>query len=115
VTKNSLLHSNGWYKPTVRMFKNLRTYLTGHRLLSEDNAPSYFLECLIYNVPDAAFGPTWQKTFVQAWNWLWQTAPVSEILCQNEQLLLFGTSTEQWQISGAYQLRVALRDLWNHW
>ena len=43
--KNS--QTNGNYKPTVRMFKNARSYLINHNSLSPGAAPSYFIECLL--------------------------------------------------------------------
>ena len=43
------------YKRTVRMFKNARNYAETHRRMSASLAPSYFVECLLYNAPDAAF------------------------------------------------------------
>lgn len=46
VDKHSPQRTNGWYKPTVRLFKNARTYLIDRNVISEDLAPSYFLECL---------------------------------------------------------------------
>lgn len=49
VNKNSEAQTDGWYKPTVRVFKNARTYLVDRGVISETVAPSYFLECLIYN------------------------------------------------------------------
>ncbi|MCK4822754.1 nucleotidyltransferase, partial [bacterium] len=70
VGKNSSSSTNGWYKPTVRIFKNARTYLIDHDVISEDLAPSYFLECLIYNVPDEKFGSNYQDTFRNVVNWL---------------------------------------------
>src|ERR1039458_2057293 len=35
-----------WYKPTVRVLKNLRNKLVENRSISKDTAPSYFLEGL---------------------------------------------------------------------
>ena len=43
------------YKRTVRMFKNARNYLDSIGRISADLAPSYFVECLLYNAPDSAF------------------------------------------------------------
>lgn len=47
VAKNGATVTNGWYKPTVRMFKNARTYLEDTRAISPALAPSYFLECAV--------------------------------------------------------------------
>ena len=114
VNKNSQSRTNGWYKPTVRCFKNARTYLVENREIDETLAPSYFLECLIYNVPDAKFGINYQNTFVNVINWLAE-ADFNDLVCQNEQLLLFGSIPEQWSIENANGLIQNLVRLWNNW
>ncbi len=114
VAKHSAGKTNGWYKPTVRIFKNARTYLVDHGSLSGGVAPSYFLECMVYNVPDGAFGKTFQDTFAAAWNWMRQ-AKASTFVCQNEQLPLFGNAPENWDALKANQLLDALKDLWENW
>jgi predicted nucleotidyltransferase len=112
VAKHS--RTNQWYKPTVRMFKNARTHLIDDGTISEDLAPSYFLECLLYNAPDAKFGRSFEDTFVEIFNWLWE-ARIDGLVCQNEELPLFGTSPEQWDALKAKQLLEALKELWENW
>ena len=114
VEKNSQQTTNGWYKPTVRVFKNARTYLIDQNFLSRDIAPSYFLECLIYNVHDNQFGQSYQETFCNAVNWLRGTN-LSGFMCQNGQTPLFGSSQEQWSTEQASQFLNAMADLWNNW
>lgn len=46
---------NGNYKETVRIFKNARDCLIRHDRLDEGDAPSYFIECLLYNVSAEKF------------------------------------------------------------
>lgn len=114
VVKNSEQRTNGWYKPVVRMFKNARTYLIDHHVVPEDVAPSYFLECLLYNCPDDLFGATYQTTFYRMLDWLWHANP-SSFVCQNEQLCLFGNTPEQWSVTDYQDLLRALIALWNGW
>lgn len=114
VRKNSERCTNGWYKPTVRILKNARTYLIDHNLLSEEVAPSYFLECLIYNVPDNQFGVSYGDTFCKVVNWLRKT-DLSAFICSNGQIQLFGSSPEQWSTEKATQFLNAMADLWNNW
>jgi hypothetical protein len=114
VEKNARLSINGWYKPSVRLFKNARTYLIDHNVIAKDLAPSYFLECLIYNVPDEEFGSNYQGTFCDVVNWL-AKADFDDFVCQNEQLLLFGNTPEQWSIGSANKLIQKLIKLWNDW
>ena len=106
--------TNQWYKPTIRMFKNARTYLIDRGEAPQNLAPSYFLESLLYNVPDSKFGGTFQDTFYSVINWLLE-ADLSEFRCQNEQLALFGNSPEQWSEEGARHFLERMVDLWNNW
>jgi predicted nucleotidyltransferase len=114
VNKNSQSKTNGWYKPTVRVFKNARTYLLENGVIAEALAPSYFLECLIYNVPDDKFETSYQNTFCNVVNWLVE-ADFNDLVCQNEQLLLFGQTPEQWSIQNAKRLTQKLVETWNNW
>ena len=107
-------NTNGWYKPTVRMFKNARTYLVDKGVIPADLAPSYFLECLLYNVPNDKFGPNLQSTFREVITWRLK-ADFSRFVCQNEQLPLFGNTPEQWSEDKARCFLEAMVELWKDW
>lgn len=113
VNKNAPSRTNGRYKPTVRLFKNARTHLVGRKVIPSDLAPSYFLECLLYNVPDTKFDGSFQDTFCNVVDWL-NRANFSQFVCQNEQLFLFGDSPEQWSEEKARTFLKAMVDLWNN-
>ena len=83
--------SREWFKPMVRILKNMRGRLVEDRLIQEGTAPSYFLEGLLYNVPDDKFGGRYGDTFVSAINWIIQ-ADRSKFVCANEQHSLLGDS-----------------------
>ena len=110
--KNS--RTSGWYKPTIRIFKNARTHLVKQGIISKELAPSYFLECLLYNVPDIKFTSNHQNTFCNVLNWLLE-ANMNGFVCQNEQLYLFGNTPEQWSSSDAQHFLNTLVSLWNNW
>jgi len=114
VRKNSDRHTDGLYKPAVRMFKNARSRLQEAGQLSASAAPSYFLECTLYNVPDAQFAGSSQDVYCSVVNWLNQ-ADMSGFVCQNEQLPLFGPTPEQWSLDQARGLVHGLAQLWNGW
>lgn len=99
--------SNKWYKPSVRMFKNIRNSIDG------DSTPSYFLECMLYNVPNTKFGISYGDTFCNVVNWLKET-DLSGFVCQNCQLSLYGSSQEQWSTTEARQFIGNLISLWNN-
>ncbi len=102
------------YKRTVRMFKNARNRLVSDGMISEDPAPSYFLECLVYNAPDSTFKASFQDTYSDIVNWMAQTN-FSQLKCQNGQQLLFGSLSEQWSEHDAKALVSGLVNLWNNW
>ena len=43
------------FRRTIRMFKAARNRLVDNGALDKDDAPSYFIECLLHNVPDHLF------------------------------------------------------------
>jgi hypothetical protein len=48
--KNS--RTKGRYKPTIRVFKNLRNSLADEGKITKENVSSYYIECLLSNIPD---------------------------------------------------------------
>ncbi len=56
---------------------------------SKDGAPSYFIECLLHNVPDHLFARKLAPTYVGILDWL-ETAKIEGFQCQNGQAPLFG-------------------------
>ena len=79
--------------------------------LARDDAPSYFIECLLYNVPDQLFKPKLALTYTGILSWL-ETARTKKFKCQNGRVLLFGRGLEQWTGDKARALVKALRELW---
>ncbi len=112
IQKHQYTHDR--YKPRLRMFKNIRTHLVDQGDMEKDVAPSYFLECLLYNVPNDKFASSFQDTFCDVVNWL---TPISleNFVCQNEQENLFGLTPEQWSQEKARIFIRSLIELWNNW
>ena len=112
--KNVDHRTNGWYKPTVRIFKNARNRLIDDNLLAGDDCPSYCVECLVYNAVDDCFGRTYQETYRRVLDYLW-VMPFNNFVSQNGIIPLFGTLPVQWNIDAATRLLNALRNLWANW
>jgi hypothetical protein len=106
--------TNNQYKPTVRVFKNIRNYLEENYHISDSLAPSYLLECLLYNVPNDKFIGNYRDVFCNILNWL-NKANLEAFVCQNEQLKLFGDTPEQWSIYDAERFIQKLIKLLNDW
>lgn len=110
--KNSEDRADGWYKPAVRMFKNARNRAIERGFLRDGVAPSYFVEGLLYNVPDTCFTSEMQETYAAVLYHLSQNA-IDGYRCQNGQLNLFGTASTQWNTVDANSFVQGLIRLWN--
>jgi hypothetical protein len=108
--------TSSWFKRTVRVMKNLRTKLVDDGLLDAGLAPSYFIEGLLYNVPNDHFHSDYQTCFMNAFNWIDSEADKTALVCANEQyyLLRDGYAT-CWPIADFEAFFKATRELWNDW
>ena len=102
------------FKRTIRMFKAARNRLVEKGSLTKDDAPSYFIECLLYNVPDTLFAPKLAPTYVAILDWL-KTVKLKDFQCQNGFVPLFGPGREQWSVKKARAFVKALQDMWDTW
>lgn len=106
--------TEGWLKPMIRIFKNMRNRLIDEGSIDHDIACSYYLEGLLYNVPKDKFGASYADTFCNNFNWLW-TSDRSKLVCANRQYLLLGNSNVQWTATKCDLFLNALLRLWNDW
>lgn len=121
VQKSNITHDN--FKKTVRMFKNARNHaVKKHILSSEDIAPSYFLECLIYNVPNIYFSGNESSIFVNVLKWLNNNKNnLANLKCQNGIQKLFGNpdtnsvTYNKWNTANAITFINKITYLWNNW
>jgi len=114
VSKNQNCNSN--YKPSVRIIKNMKSRLVSLNLISVTLAPSYFIECLMYNVANANFhSNTHSSRILNVMNTFYQytESDLREMVCQNRQRYLFGNSDQQWNISDCQSFIRNIINLWN--
>ncbi|MBA6418119.1 nucleotidyltransferase [Pseudomonas sp. 5Ae-yellow] len=108
--------SNQWLKPMVRVLKNIRSKLVDNGTLQPGIAPSYFLEGLLYNVPNDKFSSSYADAFVNAINWIQNEADKTKLVCANEQYyLLRSRAPNCWESADAEAFINASIDLWNTW
>ena len=96
------------------MFKAARSLLVDRGALTKDDAPSYFIECLLYNVPDHLFKRKRAPTYTGILDWV-KTAKLKDFQCQNGLVPLFGRQREQWTVAKAQAFVKAMQDLWDTW
>jgi hypothetical protein len=103
-------------KPMIRALKNLRGKLVDDGVIESGRAPSYYLEGLLYNVPDELFVTSLQQTFVNSVNWLQSDADKAKLLCAHElYYLLWDGSPTSWPRAHCDEFLSAATDLWNEW
>lgn len=113
VAKNQA--TNEWFKHIVRIFKNARQKLIEQGVLDVGVAPSYYLEGLLYNVPNDKFGTSYSDSLVQVINWLYE-ADRSTFVCANEQYtLLDGNADVTWNTKDCNAYLNGIIGLWKGW
>jgi hypothetical protein len=104
------------FKPIIRIFKNLRSKLIEDGIIAKGSAPSYYIEGLLWNVPDPEFVGDFQDITLSILKWLYDTPDRSEFLCANRQyyLLRDGFHTS-WPTADGENFINAAINLWNEW
>ena len=102
-------NTNGAFKETVRMFKNIKDDLIDNHVISKDIVSSYFIENLLYNVPITYFSGTYTDRFRSIVNHLcdqYSSGNVNGFTCANgiDQLI----SEENWRIEDLRLYLIAL-------
>jgi hypothetical protein len=116
VAKNK--RASEWYKPTVRIFKNFRNQLIDQRVIDDDLAPSYFVECLLYNVPEAKFGGSYVLTVAETLVFLAETCEKPEFqkfVTGSGLQWLFSNEQTSWNADSARTFIYALIRAYNTW
>jgi hypothetical protein len=106
--------TGGRFKQVIRVFKNARRHETAG--IEKENAPSYFLECLLYNVPNATFWAPLSDAYRSCLTWLTTNrGKFDGFQCQNGLVKLFGDAPDRWSTVAAEGLLRVLSDQWDTW
>ena len=115
--KNKKGNTRENFKPTVRVLKNIKASMIDKGYISKTLAPSYFLECLIYNSDNQNFrNSSYSEITVAIINQFdrdLDNGNMENYLVQNEQQQLFGTEDQQWDINDASTFVGQLIKFWN--
>ncbi len=102
-----------WYKPCVRILKNMRTKLVNDGELESGTAPSYFIEGLLYNAPNDKFGKNYVDTITDSINWLLK-ADRSDFVTPSGLHWLLKDRPECWPAANCDRFLKAIVKLWNN-
>jgi hypothetical protein len=118
-SKNSKENTNGNFKPSVRVLKNMKAAMVNKGYITKGLAPSYFLECLVYNSNNSNFlKSTFGEITVAIINQFHndnKDGTMASYLVQNEQRKLFGNDEQQWSITDATKFVTQLIKFWNEY
>lgn len=108
--------SLGRLKPVVRIFKNMRSRLVDDGEIESGTAPSYYIEGLLYNVPNEKFSRSYEDSVVNVLNWYLEDADKNELVCANEQYyLLRNASHVCWPPADCENFINSVVQLWSDW
>lgn len=104
--------TQSYFKPMVRIFKNMRNTMIKKGLLADRVAPSYFIEGMLYNVPNNKFGDTYQQTWINCFNHI-VTADRDQLVCANYMhWLVRDGSPTSWPVVNFNTFIAALKNYW---
>jgi hypothetical protein len=104
-----------YFKPMVRIFKNLRNRMVDDEDIAAGLAPSYYIEGMLWNVPNHLFGTSYEDTFVAAMNWL-LNCEKKKLACANDLFwLLRDDSAVCWNEKDFDAFLAAAAKCWKDW
>ena len=104
------------FKPLVRIFKNMRSRLVDEGVIEDGVAPSYYIEGLLYNVPNDQFVGSYEDMVQNILVWLHETVDKTKFVCANEQYYLLRDNEHVcWPIGNGQKLIDSVIKLWNEW
>lgn len=108
--------SSNWLKPMSRVFKNMRSRMVEDGLIKTGIAPSYYIEGLLYNVPNDKFTSSYESCVFNTLDWYRNNAVKKDLVCANEQYYLLRDGTHTcWPQANCDAFINAAITLWNEW
>jgi len=108
--------SSKWLKPMARVLKNMRNRMVEDGLISVDVAPSYYIEGLLYNVPNDKLTSSYEDCVVNTLNWYRYEAKRVDLVCANEQYYLLRDGSHTcWPQANCDAFVEAAVKFWNEW
>jgi hypothetical protein len=101
------LRTGGRFKQVVRAAKRARRLAEQRRLIDDGAAPSYLIECLLFNVPDRVYLAGADHRDAVAWlrrSSQDDPAAFAALPCQNRINRIFGPGPDQWEPGAAARI-----------
>jgi hypothetical protein len=105
------LRTGGRFKEVVRTAKRAKRRAERERMIADGAAPSYLLECLLYNVPDHVYRTSSvEEAYHGALRWL-RGCELAGLPCQNGINRIFGPGPDQWVPGAAGRIIDVLHEI----
>lgn len=104
--------TNGNFKRIVRVFKNMRNSMVEHGLLAGGIAPSYFIEGMLYNVPNDKFAGTYRDMWVACFNSVVTADETKLTTASGLHWLVRDNSSVCWPAANFHTYMTALKKYW---
>jgi hypothetical protein len=104
--------TNQNFKRMVRVFKNMRNSMIEKGLLADKVAPSYFIEGMLYNVPNDKFTGTYGDMFVGCFNWIVAADETKLTTASGLHWLVRDASSVCWPSTNFHTFTTALKKYW---
>lgn len=105
--------TNENFKRMVRVFKNMRNSMIEKGLLAEKIAPSYFIEGMLYNVPNDKFTGSYQHMWVECFNWVVTVDEAKLKTASGLHWLVRNNSSVCWPSANFHTFTAALKKYWD--
>jgi hypothetical protein len=101
------------FKPTIRIFKNMRNRMIDKGIIQDGLAPSYYIEGMLWNVPNDQFVGTHVGTVANCLSWL-AKADRDKLLCAHQlRYLLRDGRPDSWSPANFDQFLKATVKFWH--
>jgi hypothetical protein len=104
--------TNQNFKRMVRIFKNMRNSMIKEGLLAEKVAPSYFIESMLYNVPNDKFTGSYQNMWVECFNSVVTAEEAKLTTASGLHWLVRDSSSVCWPSTKFHTFTAALKKYW---
>ena len=104
--------TNQNFKRMVRIFKNMRNAMIEKRLLADKVAPSYFIEGMLYNVPNSKFAGSHQDMWVECFNSIVTADETKLTTATGLHWLVRDDTSVCWPSSNFHAFTAALKKYW---
>ena len=108
-------NTNQRFKRMVRVYKNMRNRMIDDQYIADGVAPSYFIEGMLWNVPADKFVQSYEDSFVNIFNWVFN-ADKTKLACANDLYwLVRDNSNVCWSPVNFDAYIAAVKKCWNEW